>query len=360
MNGSRAHSSPSALAFVSGAEVRQVLEGREEDVVHLVQAGYEALGRGEAANPHSSFLPLPERPRCRIMALPAATTTVAGIKWVSSWPENLDAGLPRASAVIMLNDTTNGFPVACLEGTFINAARTAASAVLAARLLDAHNPLPRERVGFLGTGMIAREVHRYLLATGWGFCEIGGFDLNAERCESFLEDVAGGTAPVNPLNPVKTTRHDSPEDLIRNCDLLVIATVAATPHLTETSWFRHHPLVLHLSLRDLAPAVILDSVNVVDDADHCLRAGTSLSLTEQHVGDRAFVYGNLYDVLRDRIRWNGERTCVFSPFGLGTLDLFVARFVLEQVRAYGQLHAVEDFFAEVARGTPTTRGATVK
>lgn len=354
MKGSRAHSSPSALAFVSGSEVRHVLEGKEEDVVQLVQAGYEALGRGEAANPHSSFLPLPERPRCRIMALPAATTSIAGIKWVSSWPGNLDAGLPRASAVIMLNDTTNGFPVACVEGTFISAARTAASAVLAARLLDAHNPVPRERVGFFGTGMIAREVHRYLLATGWEFSEVGGYDLSDERCESFLDQVAGGATPV------KTTRHDSPEDLVRNSDLLVLATVAATPHLTETSWFRHHPLVLHLSLRDLAPAVILDAVNVVDDADHCLRAGTSLHLTEQQEGDRAFVYGNLYDVLRDRIRWNGERTCVFSPFGLGTLDLFVARFVLDQVRASGQLRTVEEFFTEVARSEPTTRGVTVK
>jgi ornithine cyclodeaminase len=343
MSPSRTPSEPSGLSLISGAEVRKVLDGKEDTVVGLVQAGYEAFGRSEAVNPHSSFLLIPGRPQSRIIALPAATADIAGIKWISSWPQNIDAGLPRASSVIILNDTGTGFPLACLEGTFISAARTAASATLAARLLTTGSSTSRSRVGFLGTGMIAREVHRYLAATGWELSEIGAFDLSPERCESFLGHVAGWSESV------KTTQYHHPQDLVRNSDLLVLATVASAPHLTEASWFSHHPLVLELSLRDLAPEVILGSVNVVDDVDHCLRAGTSLHLTEQQTGDRSFVYGTLHDVMHGRTRWSGDRTCVFSPFGLGVLDLFVARFVLEELTVSGRLHTVDGFFDEVAR-----------
>ncbi len=343
----------SGLSLISGAEVRRVLTGKEETIVRLVRDGYEAFGRSEATNPHSSFLHVPGQPRSRIIALPAATTDIAGVKWISSWPDNVDSGLPRASAVILLNDTSTGIPLACLEGTLISAARTAASAALATRLLTAGSSKPRSRVGFLGTGVIAQEVHRYLSATCSGIAEIGAFDLNPERCESFLEQVAAGAR-----TPVKTTQYLHPRDLVTNSDLLVVATVASAPHLTETSWFSHHPLVLHLSLRDLAPEVILSAVNVVDDADHCLRAGTSLHLTEQHTGDRSFVYGTLHDVMCGRLRWREDRTCIFSPFGLGTLDLFVARFVYEELQASGHLNTAVGFFDEVARtGSPQRANA---
>ena len=115
--------------------------------------------------------------------------------------------------------------------------------------------------------------------------------------------------------------HESAEELVRNSDLVVFATVAGTPHVTDPDWFSHHPVVLHVSLRDLSADVVLSATNIVDDVEHCLKADTSLHLAEQRVGNRDFVDGTLDDVLTGRLTPAADRPVIFSPFGLGVLDL---------------------------------------
>jgi ornithine cyclodeaminase len=333
------------FAVVPGAQVQQVLHGREKQVVELVEATYRVHGAGDSVNPPSYFLRFPDRPSARIIALPASLggqTRVDGLKWVSSFPDNVRAGVPRASAVLILNDHDTGYPFACLEASIINATRTAASAAAAADWLSRGRPRPT-RVGFFGVGLIARYIHTFLAGTGWSFDEIGLHDLSTDSTAGFrgyLEQ-SGTTARV--------TVHDSAEELIRSSDLVVFATVAGQPHVTDPSWFDHHPLVLHVSLRDLAPEVLLDAVNVVDDVEHCLKADTSPHLVEQRTGNRDFLHGTLADVMTGRAPVPPDRTVVFSPFGLGVLDLAVGKFVYDEVVRAGDLHVVEDFFAELRR-----------
>jgi ornithine cyclodeaminase len=87
----------------------------------------------------------------------------------------------------------------------------------------------------------------------------------------------------------------------------------------------------------------------VDDVEHCMKAGTSPHLAEQRVGNRDFVAGTLYDVLTGTTTPPADRTVVFSPFGLGVLDLAVAKYVYDQVTASGELHTIPGFFHELRR-----------
>jgi ornithine cyclodeaminase len=242
--------------------------------------------------------------------------------------------------VLILNDHETGYPFACLEASIISASRTAASAALAADALSCGRTRPT-RVGYFGTGLIARYIHTFLTATGWSFDEVGVYDSspdNAAGFEGYLER-HGHTGKL----------YDIPEQLVRSSELVVFATVAATPHVTDPSWFEHNPLVLHISLRDLAPEILLRATNIVDDVEHCLKANTSPHLTEQLTGDRSFLAGTLADVLEGSVAIPPDRPAVFSPFGLGVLDLAVGKFVYDEVSRSGNLQVIDDFFAELTR-----------
>ncbi len=334
------------FAVISGAQVQHTLQGQERRITELIEATYHLHAVGQSVNPPSYFLRFPDRPTDRIIALPASIggqARVDGLKWISSFPGNVQAGIPRASAVLILNDHDTGYPFACLESSIISATRTAAMAASAAGRLSQGRRTRPARVGFFGTGLIARYIHTFLTATGWSFDEIGVHDTCADSAAGFHSYLQAAHATT------RITVHERPEQLIRSHDLLVFATSAGRPHITDPAWFDHNPLVLHVSLRDLAPEILLASANIVDDVEHCLKADTSPHLAEQLTGNRDFLTGTLHDVTTGRAALPQDRPVVFSPFGLGVLDLAVGKHVYDEAARTGQLHVIDGFFHELSR-----------
>jgi len=334
-----------SFSVISGAPVKRVVHGREAEVVRLVEAAYRLHAEGRSVNPPSYFLRFPDRPSSRIIALPASlrgTVPVDGLKWIASFPGNVAEGLPRASGVLILNDPATGYPFACLEASVISAARTAAMAVSAADWLSSRRARPR-RLGIVGTGLIARYVHTFLEATGWTFDEIALHDTDSGSIVGFCDylDRSAATGRVR--------AHETAADVVAASDLVLFATVASEPHLRDPGCFAHGPLVLHLSLRDLAPEILLGSTNIVDDVEHCLKANTSPHLAEQLTGGRDFLAGTLYDVMAGRVQLPATRPVVFSPFGLGVLDLAVGQLVHAEMARAGELEVVPGLFDELSR-----------
>jgi ornithine cyclodeaminase len=330
---------------VPGTVVHAILADLKAELIDLIEQAYVLHGEGETTNPPSYFLRFPDKPSARIIALPASVrgdVRLDGLKWVSSYPGNIESGIPRASAALLLNDPDTGYPFACLEGSIISAARTAASGAVAVRQLSKVSGRPT-RVGFFGTGLIARYIYDYLDVLGLPVELLRVHDLSAVYAEKFAAYVRG--RPRAPQVQVL----ESPEALVRSCDLVVFATNASRPHVVNPAWFGHNPLVLHISLRDLSPQIVLGSANVVDDIDHVLRAETSVHLAEQQTGRRDFIDATLFDVIKGRFRPGGDRPVIFSPFGLGVLDLVVAGLVYRRAAEAGSLTKIEGFFHDVRR-----------
>lgn len=327
------------LLILTGRDVASVLAGRELELIDLVRGAYVAHEAGDSSLPHSTFLNFPDQQKNRIIALPAflgGKFGVAGVKWVSSFPDNLQSGLDRASAAVILNSPVTGRSIAILEGSIISAKRTAASAALAAQVLLSEKPTTT--IGMIGGGLINFEVARFLLAVFPELASIDLFDTDPKhgthfqrRCQETLGIVVRIAKSV--------------ESVLQASSITSIATTVSKPHIDDLSVCKPGSTILHVSLRDLSAEVILTCDNIVDDIDHVCRAQTSVHLAEQLIGNRSFIRCSLANILNGTApaRANAKQVAVFSPFGLGVLDLAVSKLVYELGRA-GKLGTVIESF----------------
>ena len=83
--------------------------------------------------------------------------------------------------------------------------------------------------------------------------------------------------------------------------------------------------------------------------EHCVKAKTSPHLAEIAAGNRDFIAGTLVDVLEGRVTPDSERARIFSPFGLGVLDIAVGDLILKSAIDSGQTIALPDFFSNSTR-----------
>lgn len=332
------------LLVLSGPDVHDLLQGRNRDVIEAVRNAYVEHQAGQSCLPHSVFVRFPDRVKERIIALPGylgGKFDVAGIKWISSFPGNHDLGISRASAIMVLNSLETGRPEVVLEGSLISAARTAASAALAADVLHAAGPI--DTLGVVGCGLINREIVRFISSLGRPVGRILVYDLDPQRAAQF----GAALAPTIGGAPVQTCA--TLNEVMSQGSVISFATTAVEPTVKSLSMCRPASTILHISLRDLVADVVLKTDNIVDDLDHALRAQTSLHLAEQQVGHRDFVRATLAEVLNGSKppRRHADDIVVFSPFGLGVLDLAVAQLVMQHAIARRHGTRVERFFEGV-------------
>ena len=323
--------------------VEDIIKNKMSMVFDLVGKAYLLHGDNQSHNPPSYFLRFPHKSNSRIIALPSYLGegfNVAGIKWISSFPDNIKKGFQRASAVFILNDAETGYPLACMESSYISAIRTAVSAVLAGELLH-KNDIKARKLAIIGTGFIAKTILDIFVERNWDFSEIYLFDKNEQDAIRFKNDESNAGQNII----VETDINNA----LTKADTVVFATTALEPYLNDPKVFSHSPVVLHVSLRDLSPEVILNGTNFVDDIEHVLNANTSVDLASQKVGNHDFINGTIIDLIKGNTDIGVNKPLIFSPMGMGILDLALASFIYDKARDEGIGISIEDFFGDISR-----------
>jgi len=331
------------ILIIGAGEVEAALEGREESVLDAVKSAYQTHSRGASSLPHSSFLRFPDSDKDRIICLPAYLGDdyqLAGVKWIASMPDNVGRGMERASAVMILNDRLTGRPKAVVEGSIISKQRTAASAALASRVLANGEP---NAIGFVGCGPINLAVAQFLAIVWPNVSRFIAFDLDPARAEGFGEALLANR-PASTFSVAASL-----DELLSECQMVSFGTTAISPYIESLDACPPGSTILHVSLRDLSADTILSNHNIVDDLDHVNRAVTSIHLASQQVGHTDFVHSSLGDILLGKVDLpeRDHRKLIFSPFGLGVLDLAVADLVMSTLAESGGGTQVRSFLPRV-------------
>jgi len=299
--------------------------------INIIEKVLALHDEGKVNLPSKVILDLGERERGRINAMPAHLAgdfEICGIKWIAGFPPNpTKFGIPRAHALIVLNDSETGVPLALMDGTYISAMRTGAVTGVGAKYLA--NP-DSKAVGIIGCGVQAKTQIMAIKAVIPSIRSLKAFDVRSEASERFVQWASKELS-------IEATMVQSPHEAVEGSDIIVTVTVADEP-IVKDSWLKKGSLFAHVgSYQEEEEAVVFNADKVVVDLWHeVLHRGTPLLAKLYNAGriDDKKIYANIGEIIRGKKkgRVSRDERIFFSPLGLGSEDIGVAKFVYEEAK----------------------------
>jgi len=173
-----------------------------------------------------------------INAMPAflSDLKIAGMKWVSYYPENWKRRLPTISGLLLLNDWETGRPLCILDAIWLTGVRTAAISGIAAKHFSRKNP---RVLGIIGAGTQGRFNTGMIKHTCPSIQEVIAFDIMPQQLKKFqilIHDAYG--LAVEPAS--------DPEDVFRKSNIVVTATGKQDRPVVKKAWLRQGGLYVGL------------------------------------------------------------------------------------------------------------------
>ena len=300
------------------------------EAIAVIEQASTCLAKGAFAQPVKPYLRYGD-PKNRIIAMPAfvgGDCNAAGIKWIASFPGNIDRGLARAHSVLILNDADTGAPTCIINGALLSVLRTAAVSgyVLSKWLPERSGPL---RVGMTGFGPIGRH-HVKMVAKLLGdrLAEMAVYDLRTPPASDLSECAAGCPSRVA----------KSWQDAYEGADIFMTCTVSSDRYIDIPP--KPGSLHLNVSLRDYKADTFpfFEGGIVVDDWDEVARENTDI---EHFVKTRALVREKTTSLADLAVKGLPSATAggrpdgvvMFNPMGMAVFDVALGAHFLARAKA---------------------------
>jgi ornithine cyclodeaminase len=253
-----------------------------------------------------------------------------GIKYIPSRPHNPQKyDLPRANAIIIINNMETLMPDCIMDGTLVSAMRTGAASGVAAQFLA--NP-DSKVMGLVGAS-VQGQTQTLALKLGAPKLEICKvYDINPKMCETFA-------AKMKDQVDMEIKIVNSHEEAIRDSDIISTATIASEPYING-EWYKEGAFHVEISFWDtpLEALKYMDMI-VVDDWFQVKHHGADVSWRAVRDGiiPESHILGNLGEiVVGDKLgREDRKQKILFNPIGLGIHDLSEAHRIFQNAVAQG-------------------------
>ena len=260
-----------------------------------------------------------------------------GIKLVSLFPGNSQAGLPSHMGLMVLFEAGNGQPVALLDGNVITAIRTGAASALATRELARPGA---SRLAILGAGEQALSHVPHLLAVR----EIRSIALTDRDHEKAKRVADALTRQYGVMVEARKTVRAT----VKNADIICTLTTAAKPIL-KADWISdgaHLNLVgsSHPECAEVDTATVVRGRFFVDYRKSTLdQAGEFLKAMDEGQIGTEHICGEIGQVLLGEVpgRQSADEVTIYKSLGIAAQDLVAAEFVYRMACHTGQGAVVE-------------------
>lgn len=246
---------------------------------------------------------------------------ITGVKIVNVHPDNPKKGMPTVMALVILNSTETGAPLAIMDGTYLTDMRTGAAGGIAVKYLARKNS---KTVGFVGTGNQARS---QLMAINEviDIREIKATSTSQNQTLAFKDDME-----------LRIECEITPKDTIRevcDCDILVTTTPSREPIVMD-GWI---PEGTHINAigadapgkEELDPLILKRAKVVVDDIPQASHSGEVNVPISKGLLSVTNIFGELGEIITGgkKARLNDQDITVFDSTGLAIQDVATADMV---------------------------------
>ncbi|WZL72706.1 ornithine cyclodeaminase family protein [Clostridiaceae bacterium 35-E11] len=254
----------------------------------------------------------------------------AGIKYIPSKPHNPKKyGLPRANAIIIINDPDTLMPACIMDGTLVSAMRTGAASGVAAKYLA--NP-DSKVMGLVGASVqgITQTLALKEGVPSLEVCKV--FDINPETSKKFV-------AKMKEKVDMEFVAVDSAEKAFRDSDVISTATMAKEPYVNG-DWYKDGACHCEISFWDTPPEAlkVMDFI-VVDSWYQVKHHGVDVSWRAVRDGiiPEEKIRGDLGEIIVGTKpgRQDKNEKIFFNPIGMGIHDLSEAHRVFQNAMKMG-------------------------
>jgi len=196
----------------------------------------------------------------RSLNMPAyigGSLNIAGTKIINGNIANPSRGLPRASGLTLLFDTTSVRINCIMEGAYLSSMRTASVTLLSAEIFKGQEI---ERAAILGAGVLAQAHIELLVKRLPHLRSIAIFDLDRRR----ITTLKAALASVLQAHEVELLETATAESAIRGAQFIVPATTTTTGYI-QFDWLEPGTILVNISLDDPLPEVVFKADKVVVD-----------------------------------------------------------------------------------------------
>jgi len=197
------------VLYLSRNDVESIAFSMSE-IILLLEEMFLEKGEGRVEMPPKPGIHT--RQDAFIHAMPAyiPAMEVAGMKWVSGYPDNPQKKLPYITGLIILNDPETGIPKAVMDCTWITAMRTGAATAVAAKYLAQKDS---STTGIIGCGVQGRS-NLEALTCLFDIQYVKAFDIDPSIAQTYVAEMTAKYGVE--IAVVKTA-----EDAVKEMDIVI-------------------------------------------------------------------------------------------------------------------------------------------